>query len=332
MTITFNARGYDGFIDFIKAYAILCVLFGHTFLWLDDVGYTVWAGGQVPLFILVQVFHGFKKGTFSFNLVKVMRRVIIPFLVLELITFELGLLLGKSDATTLLTLGLTSGGYGPGSYFPWIYIQIAMLMPLMGGVIFRLGKVVSLVILLIICEGFEILFSIVDFPDWVYRLLAVRYFFLFYLGYLWVKDGISINKYTIMLIVLSLMSLIYFEYFSINDEPWFYCTTQLTHRWPCYFYRAFGVTAFLFMIYRRVSGNVIVMKFIKTLAESSYEIFLIQMSTIWLFKFTDIPLINGMAIQYGIWCMLVWIISIVCGVLLNRLINISRKPIFDNYK
>jgi len=60
--ITFNTKGYDGFIDFIKAYAIICVLIGHTLIpYLHDIGYCIWAGMQVPLFILVQSFHGYKK-------------------------------------------------------------------------------------------------------------------------------------------------------------------------------------------------------------------------------------------------------------------------------
>lgn len=75
MTISFNTKGYDVFIDFIKAYAIMCVLFGHTFLWLDKVGYGVWAGMQVPLFILVQAFHWYKKDKPVINFVKILKRV-----------------------------------------------------------------------------------------------------------------------------------------------------------------------------------------------------------------------------------------------------------------
>lgn len=54
---TVQHQRHDEFIDFIKAYAILCVLFGHTFgMALDYVAYGVWAGMQVPLFILIQTF------------------------------------------------------------------------------------------------------------------------------------------------------------------------------------------------------------------------------------------------------------------------------------
>lgn len=36
-TIIFNTLGYSGFIVFIKAYVLLCILFGHTFGCLQKV-------------------------------------------------------------------------------------------------------------------------------------------------------------------------------------------------------------------------------------------------------------------------------------------------------
>jgi fucose 4-O-acetylase-like acetyltransferase len=85
--ITFNKKGYDSFIDFIKAYAIICVLIGHTLPHHDYWGYGLWAGMQVPLFILVQAFHCFKKESYSFSLKKVLWRVIIPFVAIQVIIF-----------------------------------------------------------------------------------------------------------------------------------------------------------------------------------------------------------------------------------------------------
>ena len=77
--ITFNKDGYDPFIDVIKAYAIICVLVGHTFPYLDKTGYCLWCDMQVPLFALVQVFHVFKKENQSFNCKKILWRIFIPF-------------------------------------------------------------------------------------------------------------------------------------------------------------------------------------------------------------------------------------------------------------
>ena len=84
-TVTFNKSGYEPFIDFIKAYAILCVLMGHTFPYLKASGYSLWYGMQVPLFILVQIFHVLKKENYSFSVKKMLKRIVCPFLFIQLI-------------------------------------------------------------------------------------------------------------------------------------------------------------------------------------------------------------------------------------------------------
>ena len=176
----------------------------------------------------------------------------------------------------------------------------------------------------LICEGLEVLCSLVGFPDAVYRVLCVRYLFIFYLGWLWAKDGIRINWYTTLLSILSFISIIYFEYISINDEPWFYTTSWKYHRWPCYFFVANGLTALLYIVYNYFKSNRLITKCVKYLARASYEIFLLQMSLIWLYGYKSIPFINISLVQYVVWCALIWTASISGGVLLNKLINSVR--------
>ena len=43
-SITFNTKGYDGFIDFIKAYAIFMVVFAHFTPSIAMPGYPIWGG------------------------------------------------------------------------------------------------------------------------------------------------------------------------------------------------------------------------------------------------------------------------------------------------
>ena len=234
--ITFNKEGYDPFIDFIKAYAIVCVLIGHTLVLHDYWGYGLWAGMQVPLFVLVQAFHGFKKETPSINLKKIFLRVVLPYIIIQAIPFIY--LLCKDPFLIYSFLG--GGGTGPGSYYPWVYIQIALLLPFVKKWIDKNKEHQPKVLItfLIICELFEILFSVINLPDGLYRLLAVRYIFLLYLAWLWVKDGIVINRLTVLLSILSFLAIVYFEYFSVDDEILFYKTAWKYHRWPCYFFVA----------------------------------------------------------------------------------------------
>lgn len=107
--ISFNTKGYDPFIDFLKAYAILCVTLGYSLLPLSKIGYAAWAGMQVSLFILIQAFHCYKKDGYKVNIGKVFRRVMLPFLVLEIIVFSSALLFGFGDCKTLIISGLNGG-------------------------------------------------------------------------------------------------------------------------------------------------------------------------------------------------------------------------------
>lgn len=330
--ITFNTKGYGGFIDFIKAFAIICVLFGHTFTpILDKVGYGLWAGMQVPLFILVQVFHCFKKDNVTFNFKKVMRRVMIPFLVMEIIALALVLQIYKNDVKFLIFNGLIGGGYGPGSYYPWIYIQVAVLLPFFSWIYKSLGKINALIFSLLLCEGLELFFSFVRFSDTIYRLLVIRYLFLFYLGWIWVKDGIKNNWITNTLSVISLLATVWFVYFYTNIEPWFYDTSWTTHRWPCFVFVAYGLTSFLYCIWRGCKDNERFVTCVKQLASCSYEIFLVQMILLFFIgvKKTFFDLIRNQLSYYLVYIIIVWAISIIGGIMLNKILTRLNKKNFS---
>ena len=103
MHIKFQTTGHDEFIDFIKSYAILCVIFGHTFPMLDKIGYGIWAGMQVPLFILIQTFHYLKKErNFKINVGKILGRVVVPFVIAEILTFIVAMLISFAASTLVI--------------------------------------------------------------------------------------------------------------------------------------------------------------------------------------------------------------------------------------
>lgn len=320
MTIyTFNKTGYDPFIDFIKAYAIICVLIGHTFPSLELMGYGLWAGMQVPLFVLIQSFHSLKKENNTFQLKKIIWRIFVPFVLVEMAIFSFLLIVHPSIYTVQ---GLTSeyiagGGMGPGSYFPWVYFQIAIILPLFGIMIRKYSKIQLAFIFLLICEGMEILCSVIDLPDKIYRLLCLRYIFLFFLAWIWVKDGIEINTKTILLSLVSFLSAIYFSYYSINDEPWFYNTSWALHRWPCYYYVAIALVGGLYYVFKWLSKVEMFNKTIKLLAKCSYEIFLTQMAVCTICPSFDFIPNNMIRISFRI--ILIFAISIIGGYYFNMI-------------
>lgn len=279
--ISFETHGYDPFIDFLKAYAILCVLFGHTFPYLNEIGYGMWAGMQVPIFILIQAFHVLKKDSPTLNVTNIIRRIFIPFAIVTAITIMilLAIEMGGGNNLTISTL-YKKGGIGPGSYYPWIFLQIAILLPLIKPLLKKGSRTLQLIVFVAICEIFEIAESLIGMPEYIYRLTAIRYFFLIYLAWLWINDGIIINRKTLILSIISFFSIIYFEYFSINDEPLFFNTSWKFHRWPCYYYVSTLLCHVLYRVYQHLSKYYILNRATRILAKCSYEIFLIQMSLI----------------------------------------------------
>lgn len=314
--VVFNKSGYDPFIDFIKAYTIICVLIGHTFPNLDSIGYGLWAGMQVPLFILVQAFHYLKKDTLDISIKKIFWRVFFPFVFVEIIIFVILLYLYHLNTIELIHKFLKGGGTGPGSYYPWIYLQIALLLPLIKKWILRLPELQIAMVFLITCEGLEIVCSIIDIPNWIYRLLAIRYLFLIYLAWIWVEKGITLDGKAIVLSLLSFLSIIYFEYYSINDEPLFYKTVWKFHRWPCFHYVAIGGGYLLYMLWNLASKNHFVKSTVKMLAKCSYEIFLIQMVVC--ATFPSLSFIQNDVSRVLTRIVLIFAISIIGGHVFNR--------------
>jgi hypothetical protein len=156
-------------------------------------------------------------------------------------------------------------------------------------------------------------------PDFLYRLLPIRYFFLIYLGYLWVMKGIVINSKTIILSLLSLIAVVYFSYFYVVTEPWFYDTSWHYHRWPCYFYVSTLLCYILYCLYKNLYHYDIVQKATGILARCSYEIFLLQMVVIPLFPSMDF--ITNNVVRDCLRIALMWILSIVGGYYFNTIYN-----------
>jgi len=101
----------------------------------------------VPLFLLIQVFHAYKHGVDEAvkmpNLVKLFNRIFKPFLLLLLFEVFLLVVVLQRDPLQVMKTVIIGGGIGPGSYYVWIYIQFALLLPIIALIIKLLNKVVG---------------------------------------------------------------------------------------------------------------------------------------------------------------------------------------------
>ena len=324
--IYFKKEGYDPFIDFLKAYSIVCVLLAHAIpnQLFDYIQFMVWGGMQVPMFVLIQTFHAGKQGKVSFRIKKLWKRIIIPFLIVQLVIL-VALLLSSPSIELVIRKTITSGGNGPGSYFVWVYLQIALLLPLLWPLFVKLTRKQLLFFFVIIGLIFDCFFSLIHLSQDIYRLLATRYLFLIYLGMKWVTEGVKINKKTTTISLASIIAVEFFVYSKIDLEPFFFATEWKTHRWVCYYYVAILMPSVLYDFYIRIKERKRLFSFIVKIGQSSYEIFLVNMAV-----FLFFPGIIASVMEAGtLRSMLLFASELFTCIFLGIIFKNRIMPIFD---
>lgn len=268
----------DYSIDFVKGVAILSVIFLHN-MPADSIYAIVWIGQAVPLFLLITSFltyrsyqrKGFRWYFSVSNLRKMLNRIFIPFFIL--IGFQCCIFYffkGEIDWHVLHT----QGGFGPGSYYPWIYLQCWLILPFVILLTNRLDLGMSCILFIGICALEEWLTSELHVPADIYRLLCFRYLFLLYLGCIFAKYRIKLGTTVYILAAVSLLIALTEIYTSYNFEPF------LTARWKGYHWITYFYTLLVFLLIAQLYGRIcqrrIAVFFVK-LGVYSYEIFLFQM-------------------------------------------------------
>lgn len=266
-------------IDFIKGIAALFVVLLHN-MPNKDILSIAYLGQAVPLFILVSAYLTYgscrnkEKNALYFSVRstgKMLNRVFKPFLIVTLIQYLLYYLIkGRVNWTELFT----QGGFGPGCYYPWIYLQCWLILPLVVFITDRISTLKSGSFFIVICILSEVASAVCQINDNAYRLLFYRYLFLLYLGCLIAKRVIKLNK-TICILSFGSLALSLLEiYTNIHFSPFWVDAWQGYH-WSSYFYSIF-VFLLLIRIYERIQSTSIASFFVQ-LGNYSYEIFLAQM-------------------------------------------------------
>lgn len=124
-------------IDFIKGLAILSVILLHTvssdLLYKTYAFFHIWQA--VPIFIFISYYLLFVKldrcpdiaSYFSIaNVKKVIRRIVLPFALIELLIIAIYVLFSLSMSAKGI---IVNGGAGPGSYYPYVYVQLWISAP-----------------------------------------------------------------------------------------------------------------------------------------------------------------------------------------------------------
>ncbi|MBR6591350.1 MAG: acyltransferase family protein [Prevotella sp.] len=286
--ISFDKYKYDPFLDFVKGICIVLVILTHCINYKLDYysGFSIWGRPAVPVFLVIQVFHCYKRGinNASFNLSKIWNRIFKPFIYCQLFILcfiAIAYLFGDYyGLCNMLIRFLKSGGLGPGAYYPWIYIQFAILLPLFK-YIYKINNLLHLLFLFVILSHLsELFFIYFDMPEEIYSIIFIRYVFLIYIGYICVYKGLVVNKFTIPVIIISLIFTLLFVYSDINFSPFFYTETRgwKTCHWVCYIYMTYLFLLIIKLVYDKINKNGIIVNFCIQLGKKSYEIFLFQIA------------------------------------------------------
>jgi len=124
-------QGHIQQFDFIKGIAIIFVIFIHA-----GVGkqyfYNYWNGQAVPLFIMVSCLLACLSLSKNDSITKyfaktgsMLKRISIPFVLTQILIVSVFIIFGRFSLDSFFI----EGGIVPGSYFPWLYIQLWLLMP-----------------------------------------------------------------------------------------------------------------------------------------------------------------------------------------------------------
>lgn len=280
MRIKFLRNEYDPFIDYLKGISIIFVVWTHCIPRdeLSNILFPFWGDTAVPLFLLIQTFHCYKKDAAKMpSFKKLWKRIILPYLIFLFFMFAFGYLIYYKDTSGQFDLLLYWDNRGPGSYYIFVYLQFAFLLPLIHPILRHFSLKWLCLIFVIISLLIEYLIFMTQCPDAVYRITFFRYTFLIYLGYFIAKDGIPVNTMTIFISLISMAFIYFFNYttfdwghlFCINYPYWRSC------HWICYPYVAILYIWLLRFIYNK--SNNPTKAGIQLFGKYSYEIYLFQM-------------------------------------------------------
>jgi len=93
----------------------------------------LWGAQAVPLFLLIQTFHACKNGVDKAvkmpPFIKLFNRILKPFFILLFVELFLLIIVLRDDPVRVVKGAIVVGDIGPGSYYVWIYIQFAFVIP-----------------------------------------------------------------------------------------------------------------------------------------------------------------------------------------------------------
>lgn len=295
-TFAINKTDYDPFIDYLKGVCIIFVVLTHCISpQLHRMTlFCLWGDMAVPMFLLIQTFHAYKKGLSGIHLHigKLWRRIIFPFLIAQIIAVLILISWNSGDFSSISHFG----NLGPGAYYPYIYLQFSFLLWMFAPLFHHLRNPYLLCFIFIALSQFLEIFCIsMSVNEAIYRLLFFRYTFLIFLGYLMATGSLHLNRKTFLLSIVSMLFILVCDGV-IPVGGWgnfgsiFYMSSFRDFHWISYFFVAYILLNLIYYIYQKMEKDNLISRFFIQCGKYSYEIFLFQMIV---FLISPIDIIAG---------------------------------------
>lgn len=307
-------RGRLSSIDALKGFAIIAVLLLHSLNpdILAAIKSTIHIGQAVPIFALITFYltylsleqkGGIIRNYYSADRVKkTSKRIVLPFFMVTSLQCVLLFYMAHFQPLKLLS----GGGYGPGSYYVWIYLQIWVLAPLIYSLL-KKNEILGTIIVYTVCIALNILCSYFC-PKDLWRLLIVRYLSLSVIAWIWLKYA-SLNKRGKgFLIFLSILSLYYLLYYTHYDaSPFIYPNSWVSQNYPVFFWTLILVVLCVKLI--PMLPNTI-RTVLEWLGVNSWEVFLAQMFFISCISINRFPKLYSLSVSQILYVLFVFVMSI----------------------
>lgn len=277
-------------IDYLKAIAIISVIITHTYVSKDAnaalllIGRPFWIDMAVPVFMILSGFtnsfssdrrniNNLRQWFVWNNIYHKLIRILFPYAIILLIETIAYTLFAPRTLKELL-YGYCTGGWGPGSYYIAILIQLLVLFPILL-ILFKKSPAMALILTFAAHLIFDILSNTIPFPGWLYRLSIFRYLVFIIMGIMLYYYREKIIERKLLIIILMVLSALYIWVCNYNGYVPFIFTKWTVTSLPTVFW-AFGLVLFGFK-YLNIMKNNFFTKAFSTVGKASFHIFLTQM-------------------------------------------------------
>ena len=162
--IEFKRNEYDPQIDYIKGICILFVIWTHC-ISRDELGYMLfpyWGDTAVPIFLLIQVFHYYKKeiNVRMPSAIKLWKRILRPFIIMIALMFLVQFFIYYNVTNGSFSPSLYWDKRGPGSYYIFIYLEFALIIPLFAPLFKKLSINWLFIIFILLSQLAEVFYNV----------------------------------------------------------------------------------------------------------------------------------------------------------------------------